>query len=94
MEISGAKGTFQGALTKRAWTLRIHPTANWPKDWNPKEVKINGKVIDLPVQKFARNKSAMPLGDPSGAPDGDVFEINLPAARVSHSQSVEIVFAP
>jgi hypothetical protein len=36
----------------------------------------------------------MPLGDPTGAPDGDVFEINLPATRVSHSQSVEISFAP
>lgn len=94
LEISAAKGTFQGALSKRGWTLRIHTPANWPKDWVPKEVKINGKAIDLPTHRVARNESAMPLGDPTGAPDGDVFEINLPATRVSQSQSVEISFAP
>jgi alpha-glucosidase (family GH31 glycosyl hydrolase) len=94
VKIDAAKGSFHGAPAKRAWTLRIHPSANWRKDWTPKEVKINGKVTDLPVSRLARTESAMPLGDPAGAPDGDIFEINLPATRVSHTQSVEISFAP
>jgi hypothetical protein len=36
----------------------------------------------------------MPLGDKTGAPDADVFEVSLPAAPVSHQQAVEIHFAP
>ena len=92
--IAAARGTFRGALTRRAWTLRIHPPANWPGDWMPKGMKINGKASDLPIHRLAHAEHAMPLGDPAGAPDGDVFEINLPAARVSHSQSVDISFAP
>jgi alpha-glucosidase (family GH31 glycosyl hydrolase) len=97
VEIAAAKGTFHGALTKRAWALRIHRPANWPKDWTPKEVKINGKTSPpsgMPVHRLARSENVMPLGDPAGAPDGDVFEINVPATRVSHSQSVDITFAP
>jgi alpha-glucosidase (family GH31 glycosyl hydrolase) len=94
VEIYAAKGTFPGALNKRAWTLRIHPPANWPKDWLPKEVKINGKASPLPVHRLVRAENTMPLGDPTGAPDEDVFEINLPATRVSHSQSIYIAFAP
>ena len=94
VEIAAAKGTFHGAPVKRAWTLRIHPSANWPKEWMAKGVKINGQASNLPIHRLARAENAMPLGDATGAPDGDVFEISLPAARVSHSQSVEISFAP
>jgi hypothetical protein len=96
VKIAAAEGTFRGALTKRAWTLRIHPPANWPKDWMPKGIKINGEASDLPrmLSGLARAENAMPLGDPTGAPDGNVFEINLPAKRVSQSQSVYISFAP
>ena len=94
VEITAAKGTFQGALTKRAWTLRIHPPANWPKDWSPKGVKINGEASNRPIHRLARAESAMPLGDPAGAPDGDVFEISLPGTQVSRGQSIEISFAP
>ena len=32
VEIGAAKGSFQGALKTRAWILRIHPPADWPKN--------------------------------------------------------------
>ncbi len=90
VEIGAAKGNFHGALNNRAWALRIHPPADWPK--SPPQVAINGKKIELPIRWLKRDAAAMPLGDPAGAPDGDVFEISLPATPVSHSQSVEISF--
>ena len=88
VEIGAAKGSFQGAPDNRAWVLRIHPPADWPK--NPAQVTINGKKINLAIRWLKRDAAAMPLGDPTGAPDGDVFEISLPATPVSQSQSVEI----
>jgi alpha-glucosidase (family GH31 glycosyl hydrolase) len=92
VEIGAAKGSFDGALSNRAWVLRIHPPADWPK--NPAQVAINGRKINLSIRWLKRDAAAMPLGDPTGAPDGDVFEISLPATPVSQSQSVEVSFEP
>ena len=88
-KLARRKEAFSGAPDNRAWVLRIHPPADWPK--NPaRGVTINGKKINLSVRSLKRDAAAMPLGDPAGAPDGDVFEISLPATPVSQSQSVEI----
>src|SRR5690348_217641 len=92
VEIGAGKGHFRGAPDKRAWILRIHPPADWPK--NPARVAVNGRNINLPIRWLKRDMSATPLGDPLGAPDSEVFEISLPVAPVSQSQSVEISFEP
>ncbi len=92
VEIDAAKGSFQGAPDNRAWVLRIHPPTDWPK--NPAQVAINGKKINLSIRWLKRDAAAMPLGDPTGAPDGNVFEISLPTTPVSQSQSAEISFEP
>jgi hypothetical protein len=94
VEIGAATGSFHRALKERVWTLRLHPPAAWSSDFKPVEVMVNHRKINIPFRRLARNESAMPFGDPMGAPDGDVFEIKLPAASVSKNQSVEIVFAP
>lgn len=92
VEIGAAEGNFRGAPDKRAWILRIHPPADWPK--NPARVAVNGRNINLAIRSLKREMSATPLGDPIGAPDSEVFEISLPAAPVSQSQSLEISFEP
>ncbi|HXR05423.1 MAG TPA: TIM-barrel domain-containing protein [Verrucomicrobiae bacterium] len=94
VEITAAKGTFHSALKNRAWTLRIHPPVDWPKDLVPSEVRVNDEKINAQIHRLNRDAAAMPFGDPSGAPDTDVFEITLPDAPVARSQSVEISFAP
>jgi len=94
VEIGAAKGTFHGALKQRAWTLRIHPPTSWSKNLAPADIKVNGETLNVPIHHLSRDATAMPLGDPTGAPDADVFEITLPAAPVSRGQSVEIAFAP
>ena len=94
VKIGAAVGKFNGALKERAWMLRIHPPADWPKDLAPGQVKVNGKKINTPVHRVNRDATAMPFGDPAGAPDADVFEVTLPAASVSHQQAVEVSFAP
>jgi alpha-glucosidase (family GH31 glycosyl hydrolase) len=94
MNIGAAAGTYHGALKKRAWVLRIHPPADWPKNLAPAQIKANGKKINAPIHLLNRDATAMPLGDKTGAPDADVFEVSLPAAPVSHQQAVEIHFAP
>lgn len=96
VEIGAAAGNFSGALPARAWTLRIHPPPNWSKDLKPTTVTLNGRPVNLsdePVQRLVRAQNALPLGDKPGAPDGDVFEFNLPTAPVSKSQEVEMTFA-
>ena len=90
VQIGAAGGNFRGAPVSRAWVLRIHPPAGWPK--NPAQVTLNSRKINPSIQWLKRDAAAMPLGDPAGAPDGDVFEISLPATPVSQSQSVEIPF--
>jgi len=92
VEIGAAKGAFKNALKKRAWVLRIHLPADWPKNLAPTEVRVNGKGTNAQIHRLARAEKAMPLGDKTGAPDADVFEISLPTAQVSESQSVEIYF--
>ena len=94
VKIGAAAGTYHGALKTRAWVLRIHPPADWPKDLAPAQVKANGKKINAPIHRLNRDVTAMPFGDKTGAPDADVFEVTLPAVSVSKSQSVEITFSP
>jgi PA14 domain/Glycosyl hydrolases family 31 TIM-barrel domain/Domain of unknown function (DUF5110) len=94
VEIGAAVGNFRGALKERGWALRIHAPADWPKDLAPVGVEINGQKTNAPIRHLARAATAMPFGDKSGAPDGDVFEISLSAAPVSKSLSLEIPFAP
>jgi len=92
VEIGAAKGTYKNALKKRAWTLRLHLPAGWPDNLTPTDVRVNGKKMKAQIHRLSRDAAAMPFGDGSGAPDADVFEISLPSATVSESQSVEIRF--
>ena len=54
---------------------------------------LNGQRCASPV-KIPRNESAMPLGDKTGAPDGDVYEMTLPTAPVTQTQQIEINWKP
>ena len=92
--IGAAEGKYPGALQERSWTLRIHPPAGLVKNSTPVEIKLNGQKIDSPIQRLARAENAMPLGDRTGAPDGDVYEVTLPAAPVTQSNYIEIAWKP
>ena len=92
VKIGAAEGRFKGALMRRAWTLRIHPPESWPLDLTLAKVVINGRRSELPVRKLDRAKSAMPFGDGIGAPDGDVYELTLPAVKVSKQIQVSLMF--
>ena len=94
VNIGAAKGSFKNALKQRAWLLRIHPPAGWPKNLVPRDVRVNGEKINALIHVLSRDTAAMPFGDQSGAPDADVFEISLPEMPVSKSQLVEIPFSP
>jgi hypothetical protein len=94
VKIGAATGTYHGALKKRAWTLRIHPPADWPKDLAPAQIKVNGKKINVPIHRLNQDVTAMPFGDQPGAPDAEVFEVSLPAGPVFKGQSLEISFSP
>ena len=89
VKIGAAAGTFEGALRQRRWILRFHA----PKDWSsaPAAVNWNGKRIAAAFRRVPRNETAMPFGDRTGSPDGDVFELELPAGPVTEAQRIEIV---
>lgn len=88
--IGAAKGTFQGELTQRSWVLRIHPPHDWGQENGTLNVLINGRKENVEVHRLARSESAMPFGDQAGAPDGDVYQVTLPAATVSKAIQVQI----
>jgi hypothetical protein len=92
VQIAAAEGHYKGALTKRVWKLRIHPWVFWPGDLTPAGVVINGRKSELSVRKLAQAETAMPFGDGIGAPDGDVYELTLPAVRVSKPIQVSVTF--
>jgi hypothetical protein len=94
IDIGAAEGSFPGALKKRAWVLRVHKPTSWPEgNFVLTQVAINGRKADLPIQHLLRDEKTMPFGDQTGAPDGGVFELTLPLARVSKQQHVEIFAA-
>ena len=74
--------------------MRLHRPVNWPANLAPTRVRTNGKDIRNPFRRIARNDTAMPFGDKSGAPDADVFALVLPAAPVTKAREIEIAFAP
>lgn len=95
VDIGEGVGNFAGATSIRAWKLRIHAPASWPKDFGPVEFKVNGQTVsadDLSVHQLKRSETAMPFGDPSGAPDGVIYELSLPSAPVTQGRSLEISF--
>ena len=87
ISIGAAKGDFKGASQRREWKLRLH----LPSGAADVSAKLNGKLLTTPV-RLPRNESAMPFGDERGAPDGDVFEIKLPAQTVKTAMAVTIDF--
>jgi hypothetical protein len=91
--IGAADGVFSGALKERSWVVRIHLPSEWPKNLLPSTIRLNGRETGGLFRKINQSAAAMPLGDVSGAPDAEVFEVDLPAAPVSRSQTLEIVFA-
>jgi alpha-glucosidase (family GH31 glycosyl hydrolase) len=96
VDIGSAAGDFAGALKTRSWKIRIHVPASWPKNLMGAEKSVNGlRVMDeLAFPPTARSEKAMPFGDVSGAPDGDIFELTLPPTPVTQKQSIEISFEP
>ena len=94
VEIGAATGNFRGALKERAWTLRIHPPANWPENLVAAEVQLAGATTHALARKLKCDATAMPFGNPAGAPDGDVFEVSLPLAPVSEARDTKVIFAP
>ena len=94
VDIDAAKGDFAGASKERAWKLRLHAPVNWPKDFGPVEVKLNGQTVtpdSLGIRQLQR-ADVMPFGDATGAPDEQVFELTLPSAPVTQKQSVDVTF--
>lgn len=92
VHIGAAKGDFKGALTRRAWTVRLHPPAAWPKDLTPIRVTINGRPSRLRLHELPRAETAMPFGAAIGAPDGAVYELMLPAEKVSRPIQATVQF--
>lgn len=92
VQIAPAKGHFKDAMMKRSWTLRIHPWVFWPHDLTPSQISVNGKPSELPIRKLSQDETAMPFGDILGAPDGDVYELTLPEAKVSKAIQVNVSF--
>jgi hypothetical protein len=89
--IGATVGSYSNALTQRAWVVRLHRPVNWSADFAPVSVTLNGQAIK-PIVCRAKNSSAMPLGDDSGAPDADVFEVTVPATSVFTSNLVVATF--
>ncbi|MFM2294232.1 MAG: hypothetical protein RLZZ350_645 [Verrucomicrobiota bacterium] len=91
ISIAAARGNFPGALAEREWIVRFRRPANWLEKLSPTEIKLNGQRVEK-LARLMRQPAAMPFGDASGAPDGDVFEVRLPALPVTRAAEVSIKF--
>ena len=94
VEIGAGGGGFAGASEERAWTLRIHLPVGWPKNLVPGHVLFYPAPThgEFPVRRVAQAGNAMPFGDSAGAPDGDVFEVDVPRSPVNQKQTVMVSF--
>jgi alpha-glucosidase len=90
--IGPATGSFKGASSYRGYVLRLHRPVRWPARLVPVEAEANGSTVQSAVREFVRDRSTMPFGDKTGAPDGDVWEIRLPATPVTEAIDAEITF--
>jgi len=90
INIGAAKGKFKGELRRRSWIFRIHRPYGWPQNYQPTQVAINGKNENISIRIVPRMESAMPFGDPAGAPDGDIYEFTLPAVKAAKAIEVEV----
>lgn len=90
IDIDAAKGKFDGELKKRSWTVRLHKPFGWSSNNLPAHIMINGKKASLTIHALPETKSAMPFGDKAGAPDGDVYELTLPAEKASKPVQIEV----
>src|SRR5205807_1548632 len=90
--IAAAAGTYAGAPSQRAWTLRLHRPADWVADLAPVQALANGQ-LGLPITRLIHNETAMPLGAPNGAPDADTFEVTLPSSPVTVANQIDLAFA-
>lgn len=90
--IGAAVGDYRNAPSRRSWVLRVHRPRGAASNLQPSGVTVDGKETDIAGQRKARQESAMPFGDKTGAPDGQVFEFTLPANQVTEEHRVRISF--
>jgi Glycosyl hydrolases family 31/PA14 domain/Domain of unknown function (DUF5110) len=81
VSIGAAAGKFTGALNSRSWVVRLRRPPDWPNDFAPAQVTLNGRSIGATVRR-ARNSTVLPLGASEGAPDADIFEVIVPESSV------------
>ncbi len=86
VDISPARGTFEHALDRRGWTLRLHPFAGGTFD----RATVDG--VAAAVRTIGRQADAMPLAATGGSPDGDVVEVAVPPQPVAAARRVMVNF--
>jgi alpha-glucosidase (family GH31 glycosyl hydrolase) len=92
VSIDPAVGTYAGAISQRAWNIRFRRPPGWSTDLTPMLVTVNGQAVG-PIVRRIKNATTMPLGSDVGAPDADVFDVQLPAGSVLASNLVVATFA-
>lgn len=90
--IEPAVGTFAGAISQRAWQVRFRRPPSWSTDLTPVQVTVNGQSLGPIVQRL-KNATSMPLGSGVGAPDADVFDVQIPVGSVLASNLVVATFS-
>ena len=90
VDISAAQGAYDGALSQRAWTIRLRKPYNWQNEYKVKSVKVNGIALEYEIIK--RNPDAMPFTVTGGAADADILLITIPTISVDQPQQLEIKF--
>lgn len=92
VSIDAAVGTYAGAISQRAWKVRFRRPPGWSSDLTPVRVTVNGQSVGPIVQRI-KNVTTMPLGSEVGAPDADVFDVQLSAGSVLVSNLIVATFA-
>ena len=90
IDISAAQGMYDGALSERAWKIRLRQPLDWQGAYKVKSVKVDGKSVGFDIIK--RNPDAMPFTVSGGSSDSDIIMVEVPMGSVDNAHTVNVEF--
>jgi alpha-glucosidase (family GH31 glycosyl hydrolase) len=88
--VNPAQGTYTGALTNRAWVVRVHKPLEWSNP-TPSSATVDGAAATYSVK--TKDATAMPFANTGGSPDSDVIEVTVPSGSVSNTRTIVVNYS-
>lgn len=89
LKIDPASGSFKGAISNRAWKVRVHH----PKGWGDVlSISLDGRPVTNYIT-YPKNADGKVFNFDGASPDADVYEILIASGSVAAAHEVRVKFA-